>query len=444
MKKVRLPFGKQELQFYLPSGWTSLGELIPAPSPVRISVAKECRRQLATEMARTAWTEKDPGSSHICVVIDDATRPTPVADIFPTLLETLKDRGVPPANLTVLVACGTHAPMSQEEICRRLGVDGEPDFEIQNHNCFNEKELFSLGISSSGMRVSFNRRLVEADGIFLIGTIEPHIMAGFGGGLKNLLPGCAGLETIMDTHLMGITKERFGNVGRFRSECPVRARIDEGALLLKKSIFLLNTVLAPSGRPVGLFCGNPIRAFEAGCRVARRVWGAPVARQADIMIVSANPMNHDLCQASKAFGSAVGAVKEGGLLIACISLEKGVGDYCVSPAGESYETTRDVIREIGVEAYVTRKEQRVGKKLPFYEIFLTHSGGEALRKADIYVFSRDIPLERLRSFGLFKAFDNMEALLETAEKHFPQAEVLVSPYGGVCFPDMGPSAKDLA
>lgn len=441
MASVQLPFGKTSLNIALPPQWINKGVLSPVRLSGVISVAKECRRQLREEITGGPWDGFNFSSSRLCVVIDDATRPTPVNEIFPSLLEVLIERGFDPSNLTVLVACGTHAPMSRDMICRRLGVEEDTGLRIINHNCFDEKALFNLGASPSGMRVSFNRQLEEADGVVLVGTIEPHIMAGFGGGLKNLLPGCAGLETIMDTHLMGSASERFGNIGLFRSECPVRARIDEGALMLKKPVFLINTVLDPDGRPVGFFCGDPVDAFDSGCRMARELWGIPVKEQVDIVIASSNPMNHDLCQASKAFGTAIRAVKNGGLLIVCISVENGVGDYCVSPAGESYEKTRDRIRSFGVEEYVAWKKREKGKKLPFYEVFLTHSCGEALRKADIFVFSKDIPLEQLNSFGLFKAFDNVNSLIESAEKEFPEAGVLISPHGGVCFPDIVSSGK---
>ena len=230
MASVQLPFGKTSLNIALPQ-WINKGVLSPVRLSGVISVAKECRRQLREEITGARGT----GLLLLftpCVVIDDATRPTPVNEIFPSLLEVLIERGFDPSNLTVLVACGTHAPMSRDMICRRLGVEEDTGLRIINHNCFDEKALFNLGASPSGMRVSFNRQLEEADGVVLVGTIEPHIMAGFGGGLKNLLPGCAGLETIMDTHLMGSASERFGNIGLFRSECPVRARIDEGALML--------------------------------------------------------------------------------------------------------------------------------------------------------------------------------------------------------------------
>jgi hypothetical protein len=324
--------------------------------------------------------------------------------------------------------------MNGSKILERLGLSACNGIRILNHDCFSQEAIVLLGTSSSGMRVSVNKAVMEADSLFLVGTIEPHIMAGFGGGVKNLVPGCAGIETIMDTHLLGPARERFGNVGRDVSECAVRQRIHEAALMIGKDCFLVNTVLDPSGKPVGLFCGDPDAAFREGCAVARKTWGAPVSSKVDVLVLSSNPMNSDLCQASKAFGTGIGAVREGGLLIACLSVENGLGDYCVPPSGMSYEETRDRIRGIGIEEYVRERERESGRRYSFYETFLTHSNGEALRKAEIYLYCPGVPRKTLESFGFFKVFDDMGSLLEEAERLFPGADALRSPYGGVCFP----------
>ncbi len=431
---IRLPFGKTTLEFRIPSSWTDAGILQPVAAFPEIDLEFELQEMLVRPNEERVLSQEDFSSKRVCVVVDDATRPTPAHRIFPVLLRFLKERGLREENTTVLVACGTHAPMSEGKILERLGISACNAIRILNHDCFSQDALVFLGTSSSGMRVSINRAVMEADSLFLVGTIEPHIMAGFGGGAKNLVPGCAGIDTIMDTHLLGPAPERFGNVGRDVSECAVRQRIDEAARMLGKECFLVNTVLDPLGKPVGLFCGDPAAAFREGCALARTTWGAAVSARADVLVLSSNPMNHDLCQASKAFGTGVGAVKEGGLLIACLSVENGLGDYCVPPSGMSYEETRDRIREIGVEDYVLEKERVSGRRYSFYERFLTHSNGEALRKAEIYLYCPGVPRKTLESFGFFKVFDDMGSLLAEAEKLFPEANVLQSPYGGVCFP----------
>ncbi len=431
---LQLPFGKSLLDVTIPKSWTIAESIEPKPFRKETVIEQELERMLNHPIGMSSPLSRDYTDLKVCVVVDDDTRPTPVSKIFPFLYRCLEERGMRSENLTVLVACGAHAAMDFEAIHARLGMHLTNSVRIVNHNCFSEVDLRDLGRSPSGMRVSVNKRLLDADAVFLVGTIEPHIMAGYGGGLKNIVPGCAGLHTIIDTHLLGPASERFGNVGRFREACKVRQRIEEAALMVRKNCFLINTVLDPFGKILGVFCGDPVTAFDQGCRLAKRAWGAAIHGPKDILIVSSNPMNYDLCQASKAFGTGIQAVREGGLIIACFKCEQGLGDYSVSPTKHDYEKTRNLIRSSGTEEYVRLKERESGRSFPFYETFLTQSNGEALRKADIFLYSRDIPLETLRSFGLFKAFDDMDELISEAQKLYPEAEVIVSPFGGACFP----------
>jgi nickel-dependent lactate racemase len=380
----------------------------------------------------------------ICVVIDDMTRPTPVRQIFPTLLEALLGAGAACSDITVLVANGTHAPLTDEAIFRRLGLENRPKVvNAVNHDPQNAAELENLGyldFDGEKMPLSVNRRITEADAVFSVGTIEPHIMAGFGGGYKNIVPGCAGLDTISATHLLGPASRRFGNVGRFPANCPVRIRIDAAARRAVPDCFIVNTVLDFAGSAVGLFCGDPGEAHLEGCRLAREVWGAPLKDRAQILLGSGYPMTHDLCQASKAFSTGIDALREGGLVLLALRCRNGLGDYCVSPTRRSYEETREIIRRYGTERYVELKLEELKqsqpsfREMPFYENFLTQSNAEALRKADVFIYTPDIPFEIVSGFGLFKAFQTLESMLEEARSILPEAEVILSPSGGTCFP----------
>jgi hypothetical protein len=93
------------------------------------------------------------------------------------------------------------------------------------------------------------------------------------------------------------------------------------------------------------------------------------------------------------------------------------------------------VRSLGTEGYVETKRAELGEEsLPFYENFLTQSNGEALRKADIFVYTPDIPIETMKSFGLFRAFASAEEMIEAALRFHPKADVVLSPSGGVCYP----------
>ena len=58
----------------------------------------------------------------VAIVVDDITRPTPVADILPVVLERLHRCGVNDADVDIVIGVGTHRPMTDIEIRDRCGV----------------------------------------------------------------------------------------------------------------------------------------------------------------------------------------------------------------------------------------------------------------------------------------------------------------------------------
>ena len=63
-----------------------------------------------------------------------------------------------------------------------------------------ESEAADLGVTSLGAPVRIVRRVQEADLVITAGVVEPHLYAGFSGGVKGVAIGCAGRETIAWTH----------------------------------------------------------------------------------------------------------------------------------------------------------------------------------------------------------------------------------------------------
>ena len=69
------------------------------------------------------------------LVIPDATRTAPVGALFQALHECL---GGVAARLDVMVALGTHQPMTEEAICRRLEITPE-----QHRDAYRAVNLFN-------------------------------------------------------------------------------------------------------------------------------------------------------------------------------------------------------------------------------------------------------------------------------------------------------------
>jgi hypothetical protein len=92
----------------------------------------------------------------------------------------------------------------------------------------------------------------------ITGFIEPHFFAGFSGGVKGIMPGCAGLETVMSNHgakNIGDPQATFGvTVGN-----PLWEELRDIALKTGPT-FLLNVTLNEQRDITNVFAGDIITA----------------------------------------------------------------------------------------------------------------------------------------------------------------------------------------
>ena len=140
-----------------------------------------------------------PGS-HVCISFTDGTRATPNNRLIPWLLEYLHQYGVRRENIVLLNQVGTHRPNTQDELKQILTPEIVEQYRVINHEPNNRDALVQLGVTRTGAPALVNRLFVEADVRIATGFIEPHLFAGFSGGVKNIVPGLAGQETVMHNH----------------------------------------------------------------------------------------------------------------------------------------------------------------------------------------------------------------------------------------------------
>ena len=150
------------------------------------------------------------------VIIPDATRTAPVGPFFRALHRQI---GASAAAFDVMVALGTHQPMSEEAICRRLEMtpaERQADFgkvKLINHEWDNPAALrtlgsipsreisaLSAGLFAMDVEVKINARIFDYDQLIIVGPVFPHEVVGFSGGNKYLFPGIGGLEILNFFH----------------------------------------------------------------------------------------------------------------------------------------------------------------------------------------------------------------------------------------------------
>src|SRR2546425_2385230 len=141
-----------------------------------------------------------PGD-RVCILFTDITRATPNERLIPWLLEYLVPLcGMPRGKITLLNQVGTHRGNTRAELEQMLTPAVVRDYRVLNHEPENPAALVDVGRTRDGTPALLNRHCVEAEVRIVTGFIEPHLFAGFSGGPKGIMPGVAGLQTVMSNH----------------------------------------------------------------------------------------------------------------------------------------------------------------------------------------------------------------------------------------------------
>ena len=267
--------------------------------------------------------ERISPNTKICIAFTDITRATPNDRIIPWLLEHL---GGPSDNITLLNQLGTHRPNTREELETMLTPEVVANYRILNHEPENPKALVQVGTTADGTPALLNRHIVEADLRIITGFIEPHFFAGFSGGVKGIMPGCAGLETVMSNHgakNIGDPQATFG----VTEGNPLWEELRDIAIKAGPS-FLLNVTLNEQRDITNVFAGDIIEAHKTGCAFVKKSAMQPVDQPFDIVVTtnSGYPLDLNLYQGVKGMSAGARVLKEGGTLILAAECREGVPD----------------------------------------------------------------------------------------------------------------------
>lgn len=270
----------------------------------------------------------------IIIIVDDNTRPTPVYKYFHLVLEDLKKAGALLKNVMVIPALGVHTPMTGEEMAEKIGPKNLGQVKWENHNAFDLNACHYFGSTSRNTPVYLNKNLKDADLVLLLGIIEPHLWAGFGGGMKNILPGVAYAETIGLHHdILSEPPYRFNRVGMMPDDNSFRLELEETRRMIRADIFCVNVFINQARNVVASFAGDPVGAHRTGIRYLYDRMGLPVDRPVDGIIVNSYPMDINFKQGMKCVGNSLPALKPGGAVMAFLKAERGMDDIRV-PEGE--------------------------------------------------------------------------------------------------------------
>jgi nickel-dependent lactate racemase len=394
-----------------------------SPSVLEIEESEEeiIERAFSQPIGSKLLSQILKGRKDVLVVVDDYTRTTPVQKVLPRLLKELEYWGVKKAGIKILVALGTHRPMTEEEMVWKFGPEVPKQYPILNHQWSDHSQLINLGETERGTPILVNRMVTEVDSIIGIGQIVPHRVTGFSGGGNIIQPGICGEETTGRTHWLGAQftgREILGKI-----ENPVKEEIERVAEKVGLS-WIINTIQDGSGRLVEVVAGDPYQAYRKGARRSLEIYQSPIPQDADIVIADSHPYNSELWLASKGIYASELAVKQGGVVI------------LVSPCPEGVSPSHPEVLEFGYQPFETVDQWvRQGKiKKLTAAAHLVHVGRVIKERAKGIMVSGGISKEQKERLGFIHAENPQEALEIAFSLSGRDSKVAVLQRGGEILP----------
>lgn len=310
-------FGKEIFQLKIPVeniAFNLRANEFPAP----VSEIEEIRNSIQNPIGSARLKNLVKPGNSVVILGDDRTRMTPQDRIIPLVLEELFSAGVSSERIKIIIATGTHRPMTEQEIELKYGRELMNMIEIKNHDYKNLNNLVNKGTTRKGTRIIVNKEFLEADIRIGIGGVLPHHPVGWSGGAKILLPGIAGDETTSDMHLIGATEQQLGKI-----ETPCRQEMEDFADEVGLN-FIVNVILDKNGNVLKSVAGHFIQAHREAVKWGFEVFGVNFNQYADITLSSTYPLDYDLSQGDKGLFSAELATKPQGEIILLSPCEEGI------------------------------------------------------------------------------------------------------------------------
>ena len=355
----------------------------------------------------------------VTIVVSDITRSwMHQGDILTLLGHYLHDiLNVPFENICVLIALGTHRKSTEEEKEIVAGSYLYHNAKVIDHDCDGENVF--AGRTTRGTDVYVNPLVVGRKVVVVGGTVH-HMMAGFGGGRKNILPGVSSRQTIRQNHARALdpniahSDKRVGCA--LLENNPINEDMNEAAALIEVS-FGINIVVATSGKFSGLFGGDLYESWKESCLFQKKCYEKWIDKEADIVIVSSggSPKDMNLYQASKGMMNGMRAMKENGQMIWLAKCQEGCG-------APDYTAWLEPLKEGRLDSAL-RKDFTIGG-------FIFYLTVENLKKGECRILTT-IDNDTTYPMGM-QAYTDARKLLEGID--FTDKLVYIIPYGGSVVP----------
>lgn len=280
------------------------------------------------ELVSKACPAENYRGKRVLLIVPDGTRTAPIGLLFQLLYRQI---GSVTAAFDVIVALGTHQPMSESAICDRLEISAAErgatyrQVKFFNHAWDNPQALkvvgaipateidaLSGGLFAMEVRVEINRLVFDYDQVLIVGPVFPHEVVGFSGGNKYLFPGISGPEILNFFHWLGAVVTNPRIIGN--KWTPVRKIVDRAAALVPTEKFCFCLVVEGGGL-AGLFAGPPEAAWEAASELSKQRHITYKDKPFHTILSCAPPMYDELWTGGKCMYKLEPVLADGGELI---------------------------------------------------------------------------------------------------------------------------------
>ncbi len=284
--------------------------------------------QVARVVAGTCSVDRYRGK-RVLLIIPDGTRTAPVGLMFKSLFAQI---GGVTQSLDILVALGTHQPMSDAAICERIEItDAEhrstyAKVKFFNHEWNNPAALRNIGtipaaeinklsggLFSMDVPVEINKRVYDYDQLIIVGPVFPHEVVGFSGGNKYLFPGVGGPQILNFFHWLGGVVTNPMIIGN--KWTPVRRVVDRAGAMVSVDKLCFAMVVRPDKSLAGLFAGTPEAAWDAASELSRDIHIVYKESAYHTVLSVLPPMYDELWVGGKGMYKLEPVVADGGELI---------------------------------------------------------------------------------------------------------------------------------
>ncbi|MBM3792510.1 MAG: nickel-dependent lactate racemase [Acidobacteria bacterium] len=321
---VEFAFGKSGLRLALPDTFdyqvleARAARSLPDP-------AHALAHALVHPIASLPLSELARGKKSAAISVCDITRPAPNKQTLPPMLATLEAAGIPRDGIRIMIATGLHRAATDAEIREIVGPEIAATYAVLNHDARNLDEHRHLGATRRGTPAYIDRRFMDADLHITLGFIEPHLMLGFSGGRKLIVPGLAAQETIKVIHSPRFMREPHAIEGVIEQN-PLHHELCEIAGMARHD-FMLDVALARDRAIAGVFAGHAQEAHRHGVQFVSDTLLKPLDEPVDAVITSAAgyPLDLTFYQAIKGVTAAHHILKPGGKILLMAECREGPG-----------------------------------------------------------------------------------------------------------------------